>query len=122
MKLQRIQWGRGVGGITETCTGVFMLTEYYEKHFSDLVLVAAWYNQQEITYQFKVKDDTLIFPGMIVDEFDPSSSKSFIISRVLLYCCECEVLYTFILCGRLVIQIPIIVMCVSSSNHQSSTV
>lgn len=68
-----------------------MLTEYYEKHFSTLVLLAAQCNQQEITYQLKIKDDTLILPRMIVDEFDPSSSKSYIINRVLLYCFECEV-------------------------------
>jgi len=78
-----------VGGITETQTGVFMLTEYYEEHFTDLVLLAAQYNQQEITYQLKVKYHNLIFPGMIVDEFHPSSSKSYIINRVLLYCFEC---------------------------------
>ena len=29
-----------MGGITETRTGVFMLTEYCEKHFGDLVLLA----------------------------------------------------------------------------------
>jgi hypothetical protein len=75
----------------ETQTGVFVLTEYYEKHFSDLVLLAAQYNQQEITYQLKVKDDTLISPGIIVDEFDPSCSKSYIINSMVLYCIECEV-------------------------------
>jgi hypothetical protein len=67
-----------------------MLSEYYEEHFRDLVLLDAQYNQQEITYQLTVKYDTLIFPAMIVDEFGPSSSKSYIINRVLLYCFECE--------------------------------
>jgi hypothetical protein len=86
MKLKGIRWCRGVGGITETHTRVFVLSEYYEEHFSYLVLLAA----QEITYQLIVKYDTLIFPGMIVDEFGPSSSKSYIMNRVLLYCFDCE--------------------------------
>ena len=64
-----------MGCIIEIQTGVFVLTEYYEKHFSDLVLLAPQYNKQETTYQLSVKYDTLIFPGMIVDEFGPSSSK-----------------------------------------------
>jgi hypothetical protein len=85
---------RGVGSIIETHTSVFMLTEYYEDHFSDMVLLAAQYNQQEITYWLIVKCDALIFPGMIVDEFGPSSGKSYIITRVLLYSCEREVWYT----------------------------
>jgi len=37
-----------------------MLKEYYEKHFGDLVLLTAQYNQQEITYQLIVNYDTLI--------------------------------------------------------------
>ena len=48
-----------MGGIIETRTGVFVLTEYYEKHFSDLVLLAAQYIGQEITYRLIVKYDTL---------------------------------------------------------------
>lgn len=89
MNLQRIQWCRRVGDITEIHTGVLMLTEYYEKDSSDVVLLAAQCNQQEITYQLIVRYDTLIFRGMIVDEFGPFSSKSYIINRILLYCFEC---------------------------------
>lgn len=75
----------GHGGIIETRTGVFVLTEYFEKHFGDLVLLTAQYNQQEITYQLRVNYDA----GMNLDEFGPSSSKSYIINRVLVYCFEC---------------------------------